>query len=84
MKLVDDWKDWPKWVSTWCEAAAAAFFTAVLIAPEVIMQVWAVLPADIRAAIPADWLKWGGIVLIAIGSLAKIVEQPRLREKRDA
>ena len=82
MKLVSDWKDWPRWVSTWFEAAAAAFFSALLVAPDAVLQVWAVLPADIRSVIPPDWIKWGGVALIIAGSFAKIVEQPRL--KRDA
>ncbi|MDS1142381.1 hypothetical protein RE432_18260 [Pusillimonas sp. SM2304] len=81
MRFVDDWKDWPKWVSTWCEAAAVAFFSALLIAPDIVIQVWSVMPADIRAAIPSDWLKWGGVVLIVAGSVAKIVDQPKLKGK---
>ena len=72
MKLVKDWKNWPKWFSTWFEAASAAF-----------LQVWAVLPADIRATIPVDWLKWGGVVLIVAGSISKIIDQPKLEKKRE-
>lgn len=82
MRLVNDWKDWPRWFSTWCEAASAAFFSAMLIAPEIFTQVWLVLPADVRSAIPADWLKWIGVALIAAGSIAKIIDQPKLEQKK--
>lgn len=83
MKLVPDWRDWPKWVSTWFELAAASFFSYLAFAPDAVLQIWAVLPADVRAAIPSDWLKWGGVALIVAGSLAKIVDQPKLRRRDD-
>lgn len=82
MRLVNDWTDWPRWVSTWCEAAAAAFFSTLLVAPDAVLQLWAVLPADMRAAIPAEWVRWLGVALIVAGSAAKLVDQPRLNEKR--
>lgn len=83
MHLVKDWKDWPKWFSTWFEAAAAAFFSALLIAPEIFIHAWLMLPDDIRAAIPADWIKWTGVILIVAGSVAKIVDQPKLDKKHE-
>ncbi|MFT0547865.1 hypothetical protein ACMHYO_16240 [Allopusillimonas ginsengisoli] len=78
MKLVHDWKDWPKWTSTWFEAAAVAFFSTIILAPEVILQVWAVIPDELRSEIPQSWLKWIGVVLIVGGSIAKLIEQPWL------
>lgn len=83
MKLVKDWKNWPKWFSTWFEAASAAFFSAMLLAPDTVLQIWTVLPADIREAIPADWLKWGGVLLIVAGSISKVIDQPKLEKKRE-
>lgn len=78
MKLVDDWKTWPRRWSTWCELAAVSFFSYVAYAPDAVVQMWLILPEDVRATVDPDYIKWAGIAMIVIGSGVKIIEQKKL------
>lgn len=80
MKLVSDWKQWPRWWSTFFEAAAAAFFTYITVVPDAIYQTWSALPADIKSSIDPQYIQWAGIALIVAGSISKIIDQPRLNK----
>ncbi len=79
MKFVEDWKDWPRWWSTYFELAAASFFSYLAAAPDAVIRIWLSLPEDIRAAIDPEYIQWAGIALIASGSFCKIVEQQKLK-----
>lgn len=82
MKLKDDWRTWPKRWSTWCELAAAGFFSYLAAVPDAVVHIWLFLPDDVRATIDPEYIKWAGIALIAIGSFCKLVEQKKLHGDR--
>ena len=61
MRLVDDWKDFWKWYSTWIGAAIAA-----------VPVVWMQLPADLKAYIPESWYPYimaGMFVAMVLGRI---------------
>lgn len=81
MKLVDDWKNFHKWWSTWFQTAAALFFSYLTAVPDAAIHIWSSLPDDVRAAIPASGIKWAGVALIIIGIGARVVKQNKLPDK---
>jgi cyanate permease len=82
MKLVPEWRSWWRMSSTWFQAAAAAFFSYLTAVPDAAIQLWSVLPEDLRQAFPPGYVKWFGVALIAIGIVARLVRQPSLNERR--
>lgn len=82
MRLIPEWRSWWRMSSTWFQAAAAAFFSYLTAVPDAAIQLWSILPADLREALPPGYVKWFGVGLIALGIFARLVHQPSLR-KRD-
>lgn len=64
MKLVEDWRDAPKWISM-----------RVLALLVILPPVWLALPPDLKAYIPADWMPFI-VSLVALGAaLGRLKEQ---------
>lgn len=80
MKLVDNWKQAWRWWSVRLAAIGAAIAGTLIVAPESILQAWALLPADMQASLEAYR---GYIALAAFGLaiVARLVEQPKKGEK---
>lgn len=73
MKLVDDWRRAPKWISMRAAVAGMALLGA-----------WSVMPEDLKASLPA-WATTGTavgiLVLVAVGRLVK--QTPTLDDDED-
>lgn len=78
MKLIPEWRVWWKLWSTWLQAAAAIFISYLTVAPDVAIQVWQFLPADLRSAIPPEYVQFISVGLIVLGIIARLVKQPKL------
>lgn len=66
MKLVDDWKDSWKWISTHCMLFAAT-----------VQGVWASLPDDMRESLPQSVVSGLTIAILILGVLGRLIDQPR-------
>ena len=76
--LVKDWRESWQWLSMWLRGAALALASHMAYAPDAALQIWAVLPADMRGSIPIEWVKWSTVALIALSMLASLYKQPRI------
>jgi hypothetical protein len=65
MKLVHDWKKFPRWYSTWIAAVGAS-------AP----AIWLQIPDDVRRTIPPEWLAYAGAAYFVLLLIGRLVEQP--------
>ena len=65
LKLVENWKEAYRWFSMWAFLIAGAMAGA-----------WAVMPADLKAAFPDQWV---GVVSVVsfVGALLRLVKQER-------
>ena len=69
MKLVKDWRQAARWFSVQAQALSAAAGAA-----------WLVVPDDMRAAVPPEWLAACAIVLAVLGIAGRLIDQPGASE----
>lgn len=81
LELVDNWKKWHKFWSVRLGLIGTAITAFFLAAPDAAIQVWAVMPDDIKATLPPEFVKYFGVFLMAAGSFARIVKQNKLHEE---
>lgn len=72
MKLIDDWSLWWRFASVWASGVGFSVLT-----------VWTIMPPAVRDVVP-DWIEViVGAALFAFVLLARVTDQPKIREKRD-
>lgn len=69
-KLVDNWRQWPKMASQWCNAAGVAGVTA-----------YALLPEKLQDALPPDVALYAALALFALGFVGRLVKQESVSGK---
>ena len=79
MKLIEDWKQAWKLKSVQV-GAISAFFYALILFSEQFVQVWNIIPQDLKAYIPAQWQEYVGCFVGVAMVLARLKKQPELHE----
>lgn len=77
MKLIDNWKQAWKLKSVQV-GAASAFFYALILLSEQFLNVWAVIPQELKNKIPENIAEWVGIFVGVAMVLARLKKQPEL------
>lgn len=72
------WKTW----SVWLIGAGTALGVYLSAAPDALVQVWLMLPADLKAALPVNVAQYISYALIALGVISKFIRQPKLDQQR--
>lgn len=80
MRLIPQWRQAWRMTSVQLQALALAFFSYITAVPDAAIQLWGLLPVDIRESIPPGYVKWFGIGLIALGIFARVIKQPKLNQ----
>ena len=79
MKLIDNWKQAWKLKSVQV-GAMSAFFYALILFSEQFLNVWAVIPQELKNKIPENVAEWVGIFVGVAMVLARLKKQPELHE----
>ena len=79
MKLIDNWKQAWKLKSVQV-GAISAFFYALILLSEQFLNVWAVIPQELKNKIPENVAEWVGIFVGVAMVLARLKKQPELHE----
>ncbi|TCB79316.1 N-acetylmuramoyl-L-alanine amidase [Acinetobacter sp. ANC 3781] len=79
MKLIDNWKQAWKLKSVQVGAISAFFYLLILFS-EQFVQVWNIIPQDLKAYIPAQWQEYVGCFVGVAMVLARLKKQPELHE----
>ena len=79
MKLIDNWKQAWKLKSVQV-GAISAFFYALILFSEQFLNVWAVIPQELKNKIPENAAEWVGIFVGVAMVLARLKKQPELHE----
>lgn len=84
MRLIDNARHWWRLWSVRLNAAGLAILAWVQFDPVSVLGVWNMMPADVRAALPEGSVRAIGMVLIALGLIARMVKQANLQGGTDA
>lgn len=77
-KLVDNWREfWRLW-SVRLGAVGTALAGWFVMSPETAIHVWLMLPADLKAALPPQFVGYFGIGLFVLSMVAKLFKQKNL------
>lgn len=79
MKLIEDWKQAWKLKSVQV-GAISAFFYALVLFSEQFVQVWNIIPQDLKNKIPENIAEWVGCFVGVAMVLARLKKQPELHE----
>lgn len=77
MKLIDNWKQAWKLKSVQV-GAISAFFYALILFSEQFVQVWNIIPQDLKTYIPVQWQEYVGCFVGVAMVLARLKKQPEL------
>ena len=84
MKLIPHWRAmWRAW-SVRLNAIGLAIQTWFAIDPVSLLAVWNMMPAAVHQIIPAQVASILGALLFALSMIARLVRQPKMKEKIDA
>ncbi|MDZ7894164.1 MAG: hypothetical protein U5M50_03900 [Sphingobium sp.] len=74
-RVIDQWRlGWRLW-SVRLHAAALALAALFAAAPQAVLELWAMLPVEAKAAIPPHFARWIPVLLGAAGIAARFVKQ---------
>jgi len=79
MKLIENWQQAWKLKSVQV-GAISAFFYALILFSEQFLNVWAVIPQELKNKIPENIAEWVGIFVGVAMVLARLKKQPELHE----
>ena len=79
MKLIDNWKQAWKLKSVQV-GALSAFFYALILFSEQFLNVWVLIPQELKNKIPENVAEWVGIFVGVAMVLARLKKQPELHE----
>ncbi|NNG75687.1 N-acetylmuramoyl-L-alanine amidase [Acinetobacter sp. ANC 4277] len=79
MKLIDNWKQAWKLKSVQVGAISAFFYVLILFS-EQFVQVWNIIPQDLKNKIPENIAEWVGCFVGVAMVLARLKKQPELHE----
>ena len=81
LELIEDWRNFWRFWSVRLGIVGSAI-TGVLIAfPDVALSAWAMLPADLKAAIPERYMPLIGVVIFVASLVARAIKQTKLEQK---
>lgn len=81
MKLIQGWQKWHKFWSTRLGLAGTAIATFLIANPDIANVLWLNLPAEIKSAIPPQYMPLIGVAIFVVSLVAKFVAQPKLQEQ---
>lgn len=81
LELIEGWHKWYRLWSIRLGLVGTAITAWFLAAPDAALSVWAIMPEDVKAVFPPDFVKYFGVGLLVLGTFARMVKQNKLREE---
>lgn len=81
-QIVSHWRLIFKQWSFWLGVAGTVLTSALLALPDLALQVWLMMPADLKATIPERYTPFIGVGVFVLGLVAKFVRQAKLDAER--
>lgn len=81
MKLIEGWQKFYKLWSIRLGALGAGVVSILVAFPDVALNAWAIMPADLKAFIPPNYMPLIGVGIFVMSMLVKFIPQNKLREE---
>lgn len=79
MKLIEGWQKFYKFWSIRLGALGAVIVSVLVAFPDIALNAWVMLPADLKAFIPPNYMPLIGVGIFVLSMLAKFVPQKKLQ-----
>lgn len=73
--VTPNWRDVLKRWSFWLATAGTAVTTFALSAPDTVLQMWIILPQDLKSVLPVEFVRYFGIALFIASNAAALIKQ---------
>lgn len=81
IKLIPYWRSAWRFVSIQLGVAGTILTAWLIASPDAILHAWLLLPGELKSAIPPRFIPMIGVGLFALGTIARIVHQPKTQAK---
>lgn len=82
IRLIDDWRDWWRWLSTYIGALYAAVLAFLMVEPSQLLWLFNAMPFQLRLILPV-WLQFILAFMLFFGSyMAMRLKAQRLQDQR--
>lgn len=78
IELIENWRKWYKLWSVRLVALGTVLAGWFIASPDAFLQVWMMLPQDLKDTLPPEVVKYIPIAILTAGTLARVVKQNKL------
>lgn len=78
IELIEGWRKWYKLWSVRLTVLGTLIVGWFLASPDAFLQVWLMLPQDLKDTLPPSVVKFIPIAILVAGTLARVVKQKKL------
>lgn len=82
-QLVTHWRLVLRQWSFWLGVVGTALTSALLAFPDLALQVWLMMPDDLKRTIPERYTPFIGVGIFALSLIAKFIKQAKLEAERN-
>lgn len=77
IQLIDDVRRIWKFISVWLIVAAGFVQSIFIVAPDTILEIWHVLPQELKDTIPPQYVQFITIIILVFAIVGRAIKQKR-------
>lgn len=81
IQLIEDWRNFWRFWSVRLGVIGSALTGWLVAFPDQALQVWALLPADLKAYLPEQYMPLVGVAIFVLSLIARAIKQTKLEPK---
>ena len=78
IELIEDWRNFWRFWSVRLGVIGSAIAAVLIAFPDVALSAWAMMPGDLKAAIPERYMPLIGVVIFVASLIARAIKQSKL------
>jgi hypothetical protein len=81
LKLIDEWRSFWKLWSVRFNTAGTFLLGWLVLAPDYLITGWSLLPEDVKAFIPVQYMGHIALVLFVLGLISRAIKQSKIHKE---
>lgn len=81
IELINDWRNFWRFWSVRLGVIGSALTGFFVAFPDQALQAWALLPADLKAYLPQQYMPMIGVAIFVLSLIARIIKQKKLENE---